>query len=113
MCIETDFSMYHEVSDFCETLTSKAAFEGVCNCACINVSEWFEDKTEPCHATGFLPQILFTNISGKRKKTKGSRVTVVLHRLMQSFRLKTYAYHVLNQVCNTIKFSKRVVKTAS
>jgi len=50
MCIERVFSMYHEVSDFCVTLTSKA-FDGVCNCACINVSEWFEDKIDPCHAT--------------------------------------------------------------
>jgi len=51
MCIEKVFSMYNEVSDFCKTLTSKAAYEGVCNCACITVSEWFEDKIEPCHAT--------------------------------------------------------------
>jgi len=66
--------MYHEVSEFCETLTSKAAFEGVCNYACITVSEWFEDKIEPCHATVteqvFLPQIMFTNISGIRKRLK-------------------------------------------
>ena len=42
--------MYHEVSEFCETLTSKA-FEGMCDCEFINVSEQFEDKIEPCHAT--------------------------------------------------------------
>ena len=50
MCIERVFLTYHEVSDFCETLTSKA-FEGMCDCACINVREWFEDKVEPCHAS--------------------------------------------------------------
>ena len=48
MCIERVFLMYHEVSDFLEKLTSKA-FEGMCDCACINVSEWFEDKVEPCY----------------------------------------------------------------
>ena len=43
--------MYREVSDFCKTLTSESVFEGTCNCACITVSERFEDKIEPCHAT--------------------------------------------------------------
>ena len=51
MCIESVFSMYHEVSDFCKTLTSEAVFEGTCNCASITVRERFEDKIEPCHAT--------------------------------------------------------------
>jgi len=36
--------MYHEVLGFCKTLTSEALFEGTSNCACITVSERFEDK---------------------------------------------------------------------
>jgi len=39
--------MYDEVSDFCETLMSKA-FEVMCDCACIKVSEWLKDKVESC-----------------------------------------------------------------
>jgi len=39
--------MYDEFSDFCETLMSKA-FEGMCDCACINVGEWLKDNVESC-----------------------------------------------------------------
>jgi len=45
MCIEGVFLMYDEISDFCETLMSKL-FEGMCDCECINVSEWLKDKVE-------------------------------------------------------------------
>jgi len=39
--------MYDEISDFSETLMSKA-FEDMTDCTCINVSEWFKDKAESC-----------------------------------------------------------------
>ena len=61
MCIERVFSMYNEVSDFCNTLTSKAVFEGTCNCACITVSKQFEDKIEQCHA--FVTEPVFCHRS--------------------------------------------------
>ena len=41
------FITYDEVSDFFETLMSKA-LEGMCDCACINVSEWLKDNVESC-----------------------------------------------------------------
>jgi len=41
------FITYDEVSDFFETLMSKA-LEGMCDCACINVSEWLKDKVKSC-----------------------------------------------------------------
>ena len=46
-CIERRFLMYEDVSDFCENLMSKA-FEGMCDCVCMHVSEWLKDKVESC-----------------------------------------------------------------
>jgi len=46
MCIESVFNVWW-IFRFFETLMSEA-FEGVCDCACTNVSEWLKDKVESC-----------------------------------------------------------------
>jgi len=46
-CIERVFLLYEDVSDFCENLMSKA-FEGMCDCVCIHVSEWLKEEVKLC-----------------------------------------------------------------
>jgi len=55
--MERVFLMYDEVTDFYEELMSKA-FEGMCDCSCIHVSEWLKVKGETC-------QVLITTQSQK------------------------------------------------
>jgi len=46
-CREILFLMYEDVTDFCETLMSRA-FEGMCDGVCVHVIEWLKDKVEQC-----------------------------------------------------------------